>query len=997
MGKSKRKKVKVKGQPAPRAMARSTKALLRVDSVLRFFFALLLLAIILALYPYTQDATGPIKYLLLAWGVFIAASLLAILGTLQKTPWQTPRIFFFILLAFVGLNLVAALLSDQVGHAMVTWRRFGMLFIVYLIATQIYRKPRHISGLMLIACIGVAFSTLYAISQYVGLDPFPWESKDSPIYRELPGTFGNPNYAAHTMILCIAMSAFLATRRTRRWTAAFGILFLVHMYFTGQRGGLVGLAFGGALVVSARTLRHYVRSPRYAITAALIITAVLVPAALGVTMAITKARTGVALPLERQLLLRYHAYDGATRMLLARPLLGYGPGNYEIANPFFWTLEEQDWFAMDRKMNQHVHNDTLEAGMDAGFPGAVLYLLFLVLGAAQGLMLAFTAGSPQRRRLGWTYAALFCAFLVDGTLGFNLRVPVSAYLIFLLAGAFDGLHLHPETSPPVPGRSRAVLVSRVSLAVLALLLAVYETRVFQAEKELQSGRGAFLANAFTRADTHFARAEALCPWQWSAPFERAKCSLRISQYLEAEKRPADAFAMRNKAVEHFESSVARNPSYILSLLGSAETNLSLGYTPTEYNRDSRDQYLEKACTAADKANRLCPLMPENHEVLGRVAFLRALLIHETLDSGEGTIEQAREQWRIASMHFNHALELGASQPGPLHLMLAHVHIALHELEAAENDLREALASDPGNKDVLPVLYRFGTQHNRFDFVRSALADHIERLRRTAPDEHEVLAEATTYLASMEFRVFKDEEKAERLYRDVVKRLPERAETWAAFAQFSKQSNRPAAFQLAVQEAFHSMRQAGKEPLPQIQAVVSVWEEGGRKLPEATGALARVIRSARNDGMSPADARARFGWPVEVLLVEAQKTGVAKNERGIAFLNIGGMLQAMDQWRLAGTVLQAAMNELPPKQAALAAREAAQVLAHQNEEAQAFELLRKAVALDPDNPDTRMVYARTLLKQGKNLEAREEYTRLLQMPGLSKEAREVITQEMSALP
>ena len=198
------------------------------------------------------------------------------------------------------------------------------------------------------------------------------------------------------------------------------------------------------------------------------------------------------------------------------------------------------------------------------------------------------------------------------------------------------------------------------------------------------------------------------------------------------------------------------------------------------------------------------------------------------------------------------------------------------------------------------------------------------------------------------------------------------------------------------EAWHNARKAGKDPLAQIQAVVMVWEEGSPKLPQATGALARTLRSALDEGMSPAEVRSQFGWPVEVLLVESQKTGVAQADRGIALLNIGGMLNAMDQWRLAGTVLQAAMNELPPKQAALAAREAAQVLARQNEEKQAVALLRKAVALDPDNPDTRMAYARTLAKQGKNLEAREEYNRLLQMPGLGKEAREVITREMSAL-
>ncbi len=994
MGRSKRQKTSRK--PAAPATPRSARPLLSVDAVLRVFFALLLLAVILALYPYTQDATGPIKYLLIAWGAFIAAAILAILGTLQKVPWQTPRVFFRILAAFVGLTLAAALLSDHAGHAMVTWRRFALLFIVYLLATRAYRKPRHISGLMLVACIGVAISTLYAIFQYFGLDPFPWESKDAPIYRELPGTFGNPNYAAHTMILCIVMSVSLAARRWTRWAAAFGILFLVHMYFTGQRGGLVGLTMAAALVLIARALRHHVRAPRRAIAATLIITALLIPVGLGATMIITKARTGVALPLERQLLLRYHAYDGASRMLLANPLLGYGPGNYQIENPFFWTLEEQDWFAMLRKMNQHVHNDILEAGMDAGFPGALVYLLFLLAGMGQGLMLAFTANSPHRRRLGWTFAALFCAFLVDGTLGFNLRVPVSAFLIFLLAGAFDGLHLHAAVSPPVPARSRNVLVFRFGLVLFALLLAVYETRVFYAEKELQFGRGAFLADAFTRADAHFERAEELCPWQWSAPFERAKCALRISQYLETEKHPAEAFAMRNKAIEHFDRSVTRNPSYVLSLLGSAETSLSLGYARTEYNRDSRDQYLEKARRAAEKATTLCPLMPESHDVLGRVASLRAMAIHEALEKGEGEFSQAREQWLTAINHLQQALELGADHPGALHLMLAQAHIALQEFDAAENDLREALESDPANKDVLPVLYRFGTQYNRPDFLREALTNHLERLRHTAPEAHEMFAQTALHLASTEFRVFKNDEKAEKLYLDAVTRLPDRSQTWAAFAQFSKQSNRPQAFQRAVVEAWHNARKAGKDPLAQIQAVVMVWEEGSPKLPQATGALARTLRSALDEGMSPAEVRSQFGWPVEVLLVESQKTGVAQADRGIALLNIGGMLNAMDQWRLAGTVLQAAMNELPPKQAALAAREAAQVLARQNEEKQAVALLRKAVALDPDNPDTRMAYARTLAKQGKNLEAREEYSRLLQMPGLGKEAREVITREMSAL-
>ncbi len=994
MGKGTRTK-KTASPPAP-APARAPRSMPRVEAVLRTFFAVLLLVVILALYPYTRDATAPIKYLLIAWGAAIAATLLLVLGTLQDVPWRMPRVLPLILIAFIGVNLLAALASDYVPNAMVTWRRFASLFIVYAIAAEVYRKPRHISGLMLVACIGVGISTLYAVAQYFGLDPFPWESKESPLYRELPGTFGNPNYAAHTMILCIVMAVFLATRRRTRWAVAFAILFLVHMYFTGQRGGLVGLGMAVALLVVANAVRTRIHPPRRAVIVSLSITALIVPVIALIAMGVFKARTGIALPVERQLLLRYHGYDGAARMILANPLLGFGPGNYEIENPFFWTIEEQEWFAMVRKMNQHVHNDILEAGVDAGFPGAVLYLLFLVTGIGQGLMLAFTAGSPVRRRLGWALAALFCAFLVDGALGFNSRVPVSALLIFLAAGTLDGLHLNASTSPPVPARSRAALGIRLALCVSALVFAIYETRVFLAEKQLQLGRGAFLGNAFNTANGHFERAEELCPWQWLAPFERAKCALRIAQRLESEKHPEGGYAMRNKAAEHFRRSAERNPTYVLSLLGIAETNFSLGHAESEFNRDTRGKYLEDARSAAAEAEELCPLLPEAHDILGRIACLRAAEMRTAGENAEAGAQEIVEQWHIAIHHLRRALELGSENKSALHLMLAQAHAGTQELDAVEDDFREAIAAEPANRDILPALYRFGSQYNRYDFLRELLGQYLERLRATAPEETEITAKAALYLAAAEYGIFKDEEKAEKAYVTAAKAAPDLSDTWSAFAQFSKKSNRPKAFQTAVTQACHNAIKAGKKPLPQVEAVVAVWEGGSRKLPEATGELARALQNAVESGLAPQEARNQFGWPAEVLLVESQKQDIASTDRGIALLNIGTMLDKMDLLSLAGTVLQAAVRELPPPQAALAAREAARVLARQNKNEDAFEMLQKALALEPDNPETRLEFARTLAKLGRNTEARKEYAIILDMPGVGQDARETITKEMRAL-
>ncbi|MFO7975915.1 MAG: hypothetical protein R6V12_14915, partial [Candidatus Hydrogenedentota bacterium] len=115
MGKGKRKR----GQAAPHGTSEvpSSPPIVRVESALRGILALLLLAVILALYPYTRDASGPIKYLVIAWGIAIAAVAFFILGTLQNAPWRTPRVFFVILAAFTGVNLLAALASDHVAYA----------------------------------------------------------------------------------------------------------------------------------------------------------------------------------------------------------------------------------------------------------------------------------------------------------------------------------------------------------------------------------------------------------------------------------------------------------------------------------------------------------------------------------------------------------------------------------------------------------------------------------------------------------------------------------------------------------------------------------------------------------------------------------------------------------------------------------------------------------------------------------------------------------------
>ncbi|MFO7976597.1 MAG: tetratricopeptide repeat protein, partial [Candidatus Hydrogenedentota bacterium] len=438
------------------------------------------------------------------------------------------------------------------------------------------------------------------------------------------------------------------------------------------------------------------------------------------------------------------------------------------------------------------------------------------------------------------------------------------------------------------------------------------------------------------------------------------------------------------------------PTYVLSLLGIAETNLSLGYNKTELNRNARDEYLEKARTAAVAAENLCSLLPETHEILGRIASLRAAEMHTAQSNEESDVQNTVDTWQKAVHHLERAIELGSNKKSTLYLMLAQAHVALEEFDGAEEDFRNAIASEPTNDSILPTLYRFGTQYNRYEFLRKTLNQYLQRLKRAAPKEGQIIAKAARYLGSLEYRVYKDEEKAEKAFITATKAAPSNSETWSAFAQFSKQSDRPKAFQHAVTQACRQARETGEEPLPQLEAVVAVWEEGSDKLPEATEKLGRAVRNALESGLMPDQARNAFGWSAEILLVEAQKSDVAKTDRGLAMLNIGTMLNKMGLPSLAATVLKAAVNELPPQQAARAAREASQVLAHQNQKEEAFEMLQKALTLDPDNLETRLAYARSLVKQGRNSQALKEYAKILEIPGLGLEAREAITKEMRML-
>jgi len=971
------------------------------ERALRKGLEVTLFLVVLAMFPYTADPTGDVKWAILSWaGLLLTAGWLVGVwrggGSVRR-----PLILLEILALFLALHLIASLRGGYLSHSLAELRKFWSLFLLYLVAGQVLRTPRQIRRMMLVVCIAVGLSSCYALFiQHLGYDPFPWSDRESDVYTNLPGTFGNPNYAAHTLILAVVLAAYLATEWGLVWCLGLAVLFLVHLRFTHQRGGLVALAGAAGLLLVAKLVwaRAGARRPVRATVVTLVATGLLGAGGLLGLMAVHKARTGTPYPLELSLLVRYKSYCSAARMILTRPLLGHGAGVYRIEYPPYWTPYEQKWFAQELKMNAHVHNDLLESAADAGLPAAGLYLAFLVLAVGCGLYLGFTQKEPLRRRLGFTFAAFFCAFLIDGLFGFNLRVPVSAALLFVMAGALEGFWSASLEGPPAPRRP-AWLPSfwRPAVVVVALVCTFFDSAVFVSQGLLQRGGAELHAKQYNRAETFLRWGERLHPGNWDLARQRGLASLGSQDWAAAES--------------HLSRSLDKNPHFIMTLVPLAQTHLSHalvaasgksgGSAPASASPgengggpvplDKVLAELDRAAQYAHRALELCPTFALPEDVLGRVAGARATAL--CMAPGAPRRREAiDEAWQEAETHFVRAIHYGAKHTSQLYLQLGQVRAASGDRQGAEEAFVRATQADPLDDANWPPFYRFAQHNQQFDRFKHALTWRIRRLGEQSPADAQALATAYLWLGGIEQAGFEDPDAAEAAYRNAVHHTPRRPDVWASFAHFAEAAARRESFESFLKETNTRILAEGKDPLPHMAALAKVLNQGPEALLEASALLLAVVQGkVPVPGYRPAELD--MMWAVLPLLdAAASADDLPDEDLGLSVLHLGMVCAALGELQVAGRVLPSALPKLTGELRGVCAQHWADVLVRQDRCSEAVDLLRAETARIPDNTDLRLALARTLAKCGQAQEAAQAYGALLQSPGLDEEAKDRIRAE-----
>ena len=274
---------------------------------------------------------------------------------------------------------------------------------------------------------------IYTMLQWMNVTLFPWDVYLGSSGR-LSGSLGNPNLLGSYMASIIPVGvAFLLTRPLRLQVriasaSAFAILCLLCIISSGTRGSILGLIGGIGILGLILTVRHRGAGLRRFLPLGI--------AAAGIISILFFMRTRfieLANPEHGTARVRLVIWTGTLHMFADNPLLGWGPGSFQIVFPRY---RNPRYSMLGTSHNtEHAHSEYLELLTDEGLVGVAL----LGLLAWQVIRAARRRGSDLLT-LGLLAGCI--SLVLESSVSVSLRWPPSAYLLtlfvtFLLVGARD--------------------------------------------------------------------------------------------------------------------------------------------------------------------------------------------------------------------------------------------------------------------------------------------------------------------------------------------------------------------------------------------------------------------------------------------------------------------------------------------------------------------------------------------------------------------------------
>ncbi len=690
--------------------------------VLRSLLAVLVFALVLAILPFTTEVSD-IKILLFQWAAFIGLAVLVASPFFETRPFERPAILWAPLAVFVVTQAVAACFALNTGYAITECVKTLSLYVLFVLAAQACRTLDHFWFLARVACVALCIASVYGICQHFGMDPFPWE-QDEQMLAQAPSTFANPNSASHALVIGVILALGWAARARFRWPLVLVAVFAAHFALTQTRGSFVALASALALaVVAVLAGRLKVGAPAKAAVTFGVLT-VLAVGSVGSAVAWQWGRTGLLGPTQESLILRCHAYQGAAQMIQDAPITGRGPGHFRIHHGAYLSDMQKRQLSQVRKMTMHAHNEPLEFAIEGGLACSAAYVATLIFAVYYALLLFFAGNSPGQRTLGLSLAALFSAFLVDGSFGFNTHVPVSATLLFVLLGSMAGLWPRKSLPNPEPRRGLWSVAGRTAAVAVALAILAVSSREFLGQYFERKGEAAYHLGEYDTSYQGLSTAAALAPHDWQVQF-------KLGSVLSRAGRP-------DLAIPCFLRTLELNPSYIVANLQLARAEFDAVLMGMAENPG---QALDRATAYASGSLDYYAGFPEAHDLLGRVSILRAQQLGDT--------PEADIAWAEAEQHLLASIACGSKVARNQHRLVSEARSALGNVAGAEESLARALECDADDTEIWAPFLELAESSGRYQALLQAI-DWQMRLQTQRTPNKSVLADLSVLQAKALF-------------------------------------------------------------------------------------------------------------------------------------------------------------------------------------------------------------------------------------------------------
>ncbi len=398
----------------------------------RWFFLFLLPIYAFALSAPLSVAVGSISA-----GALAAAALLR--WSFHPRPHgAVPRAIAAALLAYYLAHVLATLFAAPYPS---NWGKLlGEMWLKLLLVSvplASFGQSQHVErAVKLLLSVGAAVAVYGIWQHFSGIDW--WHHRAAPMtdgqYMSVAFFGHHLTYGGHVMLLFIVASSW-AFLGQRRWgieralsisaVILTGLALLLSFARSAQVGALIGIV---VLAIALPTRRKWVV---LAPIAAMAVVALLTPAFTQRVSALFQPGAEAT---------RRNLWSSSLHGIVARPWLGFGPGNF---GPMMQRFEVPGFY--DTK--SHSHNDFLMHGVNAGLLGLLAALVLLILSmvllwkARRGISgPAWILVGAVACQAGISVAGLFQVYQTDDE--------VEMLLYFLLGAAF-ALAARPPQPPPV--------------------------------------------------------------------------------------------------------------------------------------------------------------------------------------------------------------------------------------------------------------------------------------------------------------------------------------------------------------------------------------------------------------------------------------------------------------------------------------------------------------------------------------------------------------------